>query len=57
MSIRRKDEKDGGHRRCVIFGVTIDRVDGIFATTIHRYVLRIIAGGDKTRSEVGGVLV
>lgn len=57
MSIRRKDEKDGGHRRCGIFGVTIDRVDGIFATTIHRYVLRIIAGGDKTRSEVGGVLV
>lgn len=33
------------------------QVDGIFATTIYRYVLGIIAGGDKTRSRVGGALV
>lgn len=58
VPISRKDEEDGGCGRCGVFETMIDRVDGrIFATTIYRYVLGIIAGGDKTRSGVGGVLV
>lgn len=59
MPIMRKDRKDEKDEKDVgVFGIIMDQVDGIFATTIYRYVLGIIAaGGDKTRSRVGGVLV